>query len=152
MQVIGKKKNKNFWSYTIDDSVYGQFTSVLFDHAQPQWVRIQSATEKPRTFSEGVLFGRTCDSVDVIARAEHMEELEVGDWLWFPAMGAYTRATASEFNGFPVPPVFVDSHVINETFHSVRPKGLHYISAVTASNFWATHTSSKIDAIPSHWS
>ena len=152
VQVIGKKKTKNFWSYTIDDSIYGQFTSILFDHAQPQWVRVQGVTETPRKFSEGVLFGRTCDSVDVIARAEYMEELEVGDWLWFPAMGAYTRATASEFNGFPVPPVFVDSHIINETFHSVRPKGLHYISAVTASNFWATYTSSKIDTIPSQWS
>jgi hypothetical protein len=43
----------------------------------------------------------------VIAKAEAMEELEVGDWLWFPRMGAYTRATASEFNGFPMPDVFV---------------------------------------------
>jgi hypothetical protein len=37
-----------------------------------------------------------------------MEELEVGDWLWFPHMGAYTTVTASEFNGFPKPPVFLD--------------------------------------------
>ncbi len=37
-----------------------------------------------------------------------MEELEEGDWLWFPHMGAYTTATASEFNGFPKPPVFMD--------------------------------------------
>jgi hypothetical protein len=36
-----------------------------------------------------------------------MEELFVGDWLWFPNMGAYTRATASEFNGFPAPPIHV---------------------------------------------
>lgn len=154
VQVIGKKRSKNFWSYTIDDSVYGQFTSVLFDHAEPQWIRIQGPTETPRKFSEGVLFGRTCDSVDVIARAEHMEELEVGDWLWFPAMGAYTRATASEFNGFPVPPIFMDSSLANDSrgFHSLKPKGLHYMPAVSASKFWEAQSFGKIDPIPSHWS
>lgn len=113
VQVIGKKKMSSAnaqqgYAYTIDDSVYGQFTNILFDHAQPTWVRVRTEPighERPR--SPGVLFGRTCDSVDVIARATAMEELEVGDWLWFPAMGAYTRATASEFNGFPRPRTFV---------------------------------------------
>ena len=83
-----------------------------------------------------------------------MEELEVGDWLWFPAMGAYTRATASEFNGFPVPPVFVDSTLAasdSRAFHSLKPKGLHYMPAVSASKFWAAHTSNKIDPIPPHY-
>lgn len=155
VQVIGKKRSKNFWSYTIDDSIYGQFTSVLFDHAEPQWVRIQGATETetPRKFSEGVLFGRTCDSVDVIARAEHMEELEVGDWLWFPAMGAYTRATASEFNGFPVPPIFVDSVQINHrAFHGSKPKGLQYMPAVSAAQFWSgPQPPNKIDGAAPHY-
>jgi ornithine decarboxylase len=154
VQVIGKKRTKGAWSYTIDDSVYGQFTSILFDHAEPRWIRIQTPEEKPRGFSEGVLFGRTCDSVDVIARAEHMEELEVGDWLWFPAMGAYTRATASEFNGFPVPPIFVDagSNTCMKPFQKYEPKGVHYMPAVSARQFWEAQLSHKIDTIPSHWS
>ena len=156
VQVIGKKRSARSWSYTIDDSVYGQFTSILFDHAEPHWIRVQTADESPRKFSEGVLFGRTCDSVDVIARAEHMEELEVGDWLWFPAMGAYTRATASEFNGFPVPPVFMDSSdaLCPRPFHEYRPKGVHYMPAVSAKQFWETQheSAAKIDGIPSHWS
>jgi len=154
VQVIGKKRTKGGWSYTIDDSVYGQFTSILFDHAEPRWLRIQNPGEKPRDFSEGVLFGRTCDSVDVIARAEHMEELEVGDWLWFPAMGAYTRATASEFNGFPVPPVFVDSDtdICTPPFRACEPKGVHYMPAVSAKKFWETQHLNKIDVIPPHWS
>ncbi len=157
VQVIGKKRSKGFWSYTIDDSVYGQFTSVLFDHAEPTWVRVQGPYERPREFSSGVLFGRTCDSVDVIARADHMEELEVGDWLWFPAMGAYTRATASEFNGFPVPPVFVDLEEKSNhlAFHAWKPKGLQYMPTVSAKEFWlksALQSGNKIDATPSHWS
>jgi hypothetical protein len=129
--------------------VYGQFTSILFDHAEPQWIRVQQHGEKARSFSEGILFGRTCDSVDVIARAEHMEELEVGDWLWFPAMGAYTRATASEFNGFPVPKVFVDREdLCHMAFHQWKPKGLHYMPAVSAKQFWQRGSVNKIDAIP----
>jgi ornithine decarboxylase len=153
VQVIGKKRSKGFWSYTIDDSIYGQFTSILFDHAEPYWIRVQQPGERERTFSEGVLFGRTCDSVDVIARAEHMEELQVGDWLWFPAMGAYTRATASEFNGFPIPPVFVDTdEVSHQGFHALKPKGLHYMPPVSAKEFWGQTLAQKIDAIPSHWS
>jgi hypothetical protein len=83
-----------------------------------------------------------------------MEELEVGDWLWFPAMGAYTRATASEFNGFPVPPIFVDSDLAksdHRLFHGVKPKGLHYMPAVSAKQFWEGYPGNKIDAIPSHW-
>jgi len=161
VQVIGKKRSNGFWSYTIDDSIYGQFTSILFDHAEPQWVRIKDVTEKPRTFSEGVIFGRTCDSVDVIARAEHMEELDVGDWLWFPSMGAYTRATASEFNGFPMPPIFVDSDESKNNhfaYEDLTPKGVHYIHPVSAKGFWKKRASSsfsssleKIDSTPPHY-
>jgi len=44
----------------------------------------------------------------VIAKG-YMEELEVGDWLYFPLMGAYTSATASEFNGFPKPHTIHDN-------------------------------------------
>jgi len=112
VQVIGKKPafvhgTQYGWRYTIDDSIYGQFSCILFDKAKPKWVRVIKEGESPRPFTKGTLFGRTCDSFDKIAESDSMEELEVGDWLWFPRMGAYTRATASEFNGFPNPEVIV---------------------------------------------
>ena len=106
VEVIGKKMGSNGWMYTLDDSIYGQFSNILFDQAKPVWSRVALEPRTRRTLSKGVLFGRTCDSLDVIARSNSMEELEVGDWLRFPRMGAYTRATASEFNGFPTPEVF----------------------------------------------
>jgi ornithine decarboxylase len=112
VQVIGKKPAhapSKGWRYTLDESLYGQFTNILFDHQKPRWIRIPRAEEtRQRSWGSGILFGRTCDSLDVIARSDAMEELEVGDWLWFPSMGAYTTATASEFNGFPKPPTFID--------------------------------------------
>jgi len=132
VQVIGKKQAGDGWSYTIDDSLYGQFSCILFDHAKPVWRRISDGTQRP--LSRGVLFGRTCDSVDVIARAAQMEELEVGDWLWFPRMGAYTRATASEFNGFPMPEIFVENDSVSLP---VEEKGVKRMPPVSAKAFWA---------------
>ena len=141
VQVIGKKDGLYGWNYTIDDSVYGQFSSVLFDQAKPTWIRVQGIVNRPRKYGKGVLFGRTCDSVDVIARAEYMEELEVGDWLWFPNMGAYTHATASDFNGFPKPEIFVDNEaaeVRHRSLNAFSAKGLRYIEPVRATDFWST--------------
>jgi ornithine decarboxylase len=110
VQVIGKKPalDGQGWRFTIDESLYGQFSSIPFDHYKPKWVRVPGLSKKDETMRplvKGSIFGRTCDSLDLIARSESMEELEIGDWLWFPHMGAYTTVTASEFNGFPRPPM-----------------------------------------------
>ena len=120
VKVIGKKAAFSIcgtqvgWRYTVDDSIYGQFSNILFDKARPQWVRV-SPDGKTRRYVKGTIFGRTCDSLDWIAKSEQMEELEVGDWLWFPRMGAYTRATATEFNGFPMPDVIVTDSICPST-------------------------------------
>lgn len=130
VMVIGKKYSHNtgLYYYTIDDSIYGQFTNILFDHAKPIWRRVSTS---PRPRVSGVLFGRTCDSVDVIAQSTDMEDLKIGDWLVFPNMGAYTRATASEFNGFPRPEVIViDSDPKTHTMIKNDPKDVSYPSPV----------------------
>ena len=118
VKVIGKKPwLNNAWRYTIDDSLYGQFSCIPFDQAKPLWMRV-SQDDIIRKKVKGLLMGRTCDSVDVIARCEEMEELEVGDWLWFPQMGSYTNVTATEFNGFPKPSIlttFVNSPNIHDS-------------------------------------
>jgi hypothetical protein len=96
-------------------------------------MRVPGDNLEVRPKTKGLLMGRTCDSVDVIARSESMEELEVNDWLWFPHMGSYTNATANEFNGFPKPPVLTmfldtpDIHAseyidrVSESFETVQP-------------------------------
>lgn len=145
VQVIGKKPSLtgDGWRYTIDESLYGQFSCIPFDHMVPQWIRVpmSDTKEKERKRVKGTLFGRTCDSVDLIASSESMEDLEVGDWLWFPNMGAYTTVTASEFNGFPKPPLHgtdqsislpdVNS-VVAEGFGHLLPKNVKTVTAVSA--------------------
>ena len=113
VKVIAKKRGLNGmgWRYVIDESLYGHFSCIPFDHQKPAFLRVAGETadeKKARGTSEAIVFGRTCDSLDVIATGV-MENLEVGDWLYFPLMGAYTSATASEFNGFPKP------HLIEDT-------------------------------------
>ena len=131
VQVIGKKPNLTTggWRYTIDESLYGQFSCIPFDHKKPTWVRIPTCyynkDAKPRKRVKGTLYGRTCDSLDMIADSESMEELEVGDWLWFPNMGAYSSVTASEFNGFPKPPLHgVDTQLYLPSMEAVMKDGL----------------------------
>jgi len=139
VRVIGKKpaRGGKGWRYTLDESLYGQFSCIPFDHARPRWVRVRPPGEAPRKSSRAILYGRTCDSVDFIAAAEEAEELMEGDYLWFPHMGAYTTVTSTEFNGFPKPPtVILESHKplqLPEPAHIPErewPTGLSYASAV----------------------
>ena len=48
-----------------------------------------------------MLAGPTCDSIDVIAENLMLPRLKPGDLIVGRAMGAYTWASASEFNFFP---------------------------------------------------
>ncbi len=145
VQVIGKKPHDvSGWRYTIDESLYGQFSCIPFDHKKPFWIRIPTSYEgkdlPKRKRGKGTLYGRTCDSLDMIASSSDMEELEVGDWLWFPNMGAYTSVTASEFNGFPKPPLHgIDSQIMLPTVEQIVqdgfaerfPKGIKTVTAVS---------------------
>ena len=142
VKVIAKKRGLNGtgWRYVIDESLYGHFSCIPFDHQRPAFLRVTGdiPEEKKRSMSEkseAIIFGRTCDSLDVIAKGV-MENLEVGDWLYFPLMGAYTSATASEFNGFPKP------HGIRDTANLLpdsatiwaATKEIHSKSLLTYSN------------------
>merc|ERR1711991_270986 len=96
--------------YYLSDGVYGSFNNIIFDHAQPKPVLLtrkgETAEERQRNLLlyRTRLFGPTCDSIDVLSAADCLlPELEIGDWLLFPQMGAYTVAAASSFNGFAPP-------------------------------------------------
>ena len=91
----------------INDGVYGAFNCILFDHqvVHPYVLSLKgsfhiSATEPTHVSS---LWGPTCDSIDCVsAKVELPRALQVGDWLGFDNMGAYTICSASQFNGFEV--------------------------------------------------
>jgi diaminopimelate decarboxylase len=86
--------------YYLSDGVYGSFNNIVFDHAQP---RPKLLNPKEAPLAKSCLFGPTCDSIDVICKDLDLPSLEIGDWLYFLNMGAYTVASASSFNGFRPP-------------------------------------------------
>jgi len=93
--------------YYINDGVYGAFNCILFDHqvVHPYVLSLNgsfhiSALEPTHVSS---VWGPTCDSIDCVCpKTELPRALQVGDWLGFDNMGAYTICAASQFNGFEV--------------------------------------------------
>ena len=95
--VMGRARREGRWWYYLDDGLYGSFSGQLFDHAH---YPLESLRERGKR-EPSVLAGPTCDSIDVIAENLTLPQLEVGDLIVGRAMGAYTWASASEFNFFP---------------------------------------------------
>ena len=108
--IVFKKKNEKMIRYTLDDSLYGQFSSIVYDHAKPPFKVDTGERVVVPTDAKSLFFGKTCDSLDLILTQNGGSEYEVGDFFVFPFMGAYTSASATTFNGFALPKrVYLDS-------------------------------------------
>src|ERR1700754_3768796 len=94
--VMGKAKRDGRWWYYLDDGVYGSYSGQMFDHAKYPVTALREGGE----LHESVLAGPTCDSIDVIDENIMLPELEVGDLVVGRMMGAYTWASATDFNFF----------------------------------------------------
>ncbi|MBU2981959.1 type III PLP-dependent enzyme [Lentibacter algarum] len=89
-------------SLFLNDGIYGGFA---------EWRDIFAVTRLTFVRPDGTLvggkptprraFGPTCDSLDVLPEAlQCPADLQEGDYLLFEAMGAYTLAIATGFNGY----------------------------------------------------
>lgn len=94
--VMGKAKRDGRWWYYLDDGLYGSYSGQMFDHAKYPVSVLREGGE----LHESVLAGPTCDSIDVIDECIMLPELEVGDLVVGRMMGAYTWASATDFNFF----------------------------------------------------
>lgn len=94
--VIGKAVRAGKPWYYLDDGVYNSFSGQIFDHAI-----YPIASVKKGDTTSSVLAGPTCDSIDVISEDIQLPDLTIGDLIVAPMMGAYTSATATEFNSLP---------------------------------------------------
>ncbi|PRP79963.1 hypothetical protein PROFUN_05939 [Planoprotostelium fungivorum] len=97
--------------YYVNDGVYQSFNCIYFDHYSPRPRLLRGGEEEE--LHRSTLFGPTCDSIDCVAKDIYLPELNVGDWLYFTNMGAYTVAAASSFNGFDSCPTtfYIESDV-----------------------------------------
>ncbi|HEY0683189.1 MAG TPA: type III PLP-dependent enzyme [Steroidobacter sp.] len=110
--VMGKAKRDGRWWYYLDDGLYGSYSGQMFDHAKYPVSVLREGGE----LHESVLSGPTCDSIDVIDECIMLPELEVGDLVVGRMMGAYTWASATDFNFFKRAKVVV----MNETADARR--------------------------------
>jgi ornithine decarboxylase len=95
--VMGRAQRGGRWWYYLDDGLYGSYSGQIYDHATYPVEALVPAGE----MYPSVLAGPTCDSIDVINEHLELPKLDVGDLVVGRAMGAYTWASASEFNFFP---------------------------------------------------
>ncbi|XP_062506436.1 ornithine decarboxylase-like [Corticium candelabrum] len=85
--------SKKGFMYYLNEGVYSAFKCVVFEHVE---------YHKPKTLKRMVhCIHRVCgDSMDRIKEHCELPELDVGEWLYFEEMGAYTKSAASTFNGY----------------------------------------------------
>ncbi|KAH8284695.1 hypothetical protein KR018_011571 [Drosophila ironensis] len=106
--------------YYLNDGVYGSFNCILYDH---QVVTAEHYLEESADLPQfkSLIWGPSCDALDKVIRLlvikiscfhnnffQISEDLRLpnlnrGDLLGFPNMGAYTMPIASPFNGFELP-------------------------------------------------
>ena len=113
--VIAKRKVNNEESMIyINDGVYGNMNCILFDHQEPVPRTLYhnqkfhyfdhkstSKTQSKEHHYKVSIWGPTCDGLDCITKEYFMKhDLVIGDWLYFPDLGAYTSSAATAFNGF----------------------------------------------------
>jgi ornithine decarboxylase len=100
--------------YYIGDGMYGSFKDaallgVTFTPRLllPEPVAVHTSDSYQLHPVRCTIFGPTCDSLDVVRRDVILPQpLQIGDWLWWTGMGAYTLSLAGGFNGFTPPPCF----------------------------------------------
>ena len=104
----------------MNDGVYGAFNCIIFDHqvVQPRVLTLSDVFNATGEVEHGAVdgsieecsvWGQSCDGIDVVQANAHLPTglLQVGDWLRWESMGAYTICAASQVRPLPSPPTFV---------------------------------------------
>jgi len=112
--VMGQAERDGKTWYYLDDGVYGSFSGIIFDHGH---YPIDAMNWQGERFPS-VLAGPTCDSIDVIDEDIMLPSLNDGDLIVARMMGAYTSATATEFNFFKKAEIVVINEISTQDDHA----------------------------------
>lgn len=97
---IDPETDQTMYKVYINDGVYGNFASIMYDHQHPTPLILSKADPSNEATAYSI-WGQTCDGIDKITGKSVLPGLlSNGDWLYFEQMGAYTNCCATEFNGF----------------------------------------------------
>ncbi|MBI3676915.1 MAG: type III PLP-dependent enzyme [Proteobacteria bacterium] len=102
-QVILRKGDKLY----INDGIYGSFDELAITGWTADYPLRAFSLEKGKAVSRPIgqapfrIYGPTCDTLDVLPRPLMLHEnVKAGDYIVFDAMGAYSVALRTNFNGF----------------------------------------------------
>jgi len=96
VSIVGKSFRDGKMVYYIDDGVYGTLSGVVFDHCPYHFNAFRGGEKKL-----SAVVGPTCDAFDTVSTSENLPDLAIGELLYVKNTGAYTNASATNFNGFP---------------------------------------------------
>jgi ornithine decarboxylase len=102
-EIIDKETNIKKYIYYVSDGIYGTFSGIIFDYAKIELLPFNERNEK--TFSS-IVYGPTCDSLDIITKDCQLPSLAIGESIIIKNIGAYSIASATEFNGFTKPEIY----------------------------------------------
>jgi ornithine decarboxylase len=86
----------------LDNGVYHELNCFHRDHwTMPKLTHCieNNKIKEIHNYKSNIIFGPTCDSYDTIGRNKLPNDIQVGDWILLPNMGAYTNAGVVDFNG-----------------------------------------------------
>lgn len=103
--IARKESGDNSYMLYLNDGIYGSFLNHLLDRERYDAHVLSAKNHGPDnrepTSVRYSLWGPTLDGIDRIAEnSVFLVHLDVGDWLYFPSMGAYTMSCSTNFNGF----------------------------------------------------
>lgn len=100
--IIGADRRGEKPWYFLDDGLYGTFSGILFDHWEYEMEFFRQGKRESSVFA-----GPSCDSLDVLYWDKEAPPLAIGDLALVLRCGAYSSASATEFNGFAKTPMVV---------------------------------------------
>lgn len=90
--------------YYIDNGIFGSFNGVMSYH---DVVTPLTLEEYPGCkMLPSSVWGQTCDGLDKVVDEVLLPDMQIGDWMVFESMGAYSLSLVTSFNGAPIPKVY----------------------------------------------
>ncbi|XP_061101233.1 ornithine decarboxylase 1-like [Conger conger] len=119
----GDGANKRTLMYYVNDGIYGSFLDIVFGgRYKPSLHKKPKPEERMYPCS---IWGQTSSGADRIVEQCILPDLQVGEWLLFYNMGAYTVTVSSTFNGFPKPGIhYVMSRSVWQHMQQISAQGL----------------------------
>lgn len=97
-QIVNRtERHGHDWLF-INDGAYGTYSDIFSGKMQFPLFALSELDDPHRQTRTYTVCGPTCDSLDIVAERIQLPELQRGDLLLTPNIGAYSIALATEFN------------------------------------------------------